>query len=436
MDRDINLNLSQADEMLLFFLYAQGHSLEQAVAMYLESGRRIWATQRQLIAWKFGSLEWGGRVLDFASGYGRVTRHIVAEIPKELVWVSDIYAEGVAFQEREFGVHGLVSTTDPAEFRCDLSFDCILVSSLFTHLPKRSFLNWLRRLGSLLTPAGMLLFSVHDISLCSAAVPVPPAEGIVFEERSESGSLDAQDYGTSWVTEGFVRDAVREAIGDCAVLRVPRGLASFQDLYVVLQEGTDPPAVFSGLKVEREADGFLEHCSWIGKRGLRLSGWLADRVTGRPPREVRIWIDDVLVASCRDFQPRPAVGQVFASDPVEAVGWQATVELPETADPETARISIRPLSSDGEDLSLYSGSVIGACLRTAQLNTVLLQNELAQRESVQERDLARYNALLLESRAEAAGLESRLRAMEASRFWKARNLWFGFKRAAGLTRER
>lgn len=435
MNRDINLNVSQADEMLHFFMYAQGHSLEQAVAMYLESGRRIWATERQIIAWRFGSLEWGGRVLDFASGYGRVTRHIVPEVPKELVWVSDIYAEGVAFQAREFGVHGLVSTTDPAEFRCDLSFDCILVSSLFTHLPKLSFLNWLRRLGSLLTPTGILLFSVHDISLCSAAVPVPP-EGIVFEARSESGSLDAQDYGTSWVTEEFVRAAVREAIGVCPVFRIPRGLASFQDLYVVLREEADPSVVFSGLKVEREADGFLEHCSWLGQRGLRLSGWFADRVTGRPPQEVRIRIDDVLVASCRDFQPRTAVEQVFASDPVEAVGWQTVVDLPGTADPETARISIRLLSSDGQELSLYSGSVAGTCLRTAQLNTVMLQDELAQRDGLHERELARYNALLAESRAETAGLDSRLRAMEASKFWKARNLWFRFKRAVGLTQER
>jgi SAM-dependent methyltransferase len=436
ISRDINLNLSQADEMLLFFMYAQGHGLEQSVAMYLESGRRIWATQRQIIAWKFGSLEWGGRALDFASGYGRVTRHIVAEIPKELVWVADIYSEGVAFQEREFGVHGLVSTTDPAAFQCDLSFDCVLVSSLFTHLPKQSFLNWLRRLGSLLTPAGMLLFSVHDISLLPSGAPLP-LEGIVFEELSESGSLDQRDYGTSWVTEEFVRAAVREAIGRCPVFRIPRGLASFQDLYVVLrEEGADKDRVFSGLEVEREADGFLEHCSWIGSRGLRLSGWLADRVTGHPPQEVRIRIDDVLVASCRDFQPRPAVGKIFASDPVEVVGWQATVDLPAASDPDIARISIRPVSSDGQELSLYSGSVVGACLQTAQLNTVLLQNELAQRDKVQSQELARYDALLAESRAETAGLGARLNAMEASRFWKARNLWFGFKRAVGLTQER
>jgi SAM-dependent methyltransferase len=435
LNRDINLNISDVDEMLLFFLYAQGNSFDQAVAMYLDSGRRIWATQRQILAWRFGSLEWGGNILDFASGYGRVARHIVAEVPRDRVWVSDIYAEGVAFQERQLGVHGLVSTTDPADFRCDTSFDCILVSSLFTHLPESSFLAWLQRLGSLLTGSGVLLFSVHDESLRPPGAAAMPASGMLFEEQSESGSLDTKDYGTSWVTEDFVRSAVQRAVGNCPVLRIPRGLASFQDLYVVLKGEEPSPAAFSGLMVDREADGFLEHCSWAGKRSLRLSGWVADRVTGRPPLEVRVRIDDVLVASCRDLQPRPSVGQAFVNDPTEAVGWQVTVDLPATSTPESARLSVRPVAVDGQELDLYSGPVAAACLRTAQLDTVMLQQELRQREAAHREELARHEELLGGARARAEELVQRIHAMEASRFWKARNLWFRFKRALGLTRE-
>ncbi|HSG38921.1 MAG TPA: class I SAM-dependent methyltransferase, partial [Thermoanaerobaculia bacterium] len=439
LNRDINLNISDLDEMLLFFLYAQGNSFDQAVAMYLDSGRRIWATQRQILAWRFGSLEWGGNILDFASGYGRVARHIVAEVPSDRVWVSDIYAEGVAFQERQLGVHGLVSTTDPADFRCDVSFDCILVSSLFTHLPESSFIAWLQRLGSLLTESGVLLFSVHDESLRPPGAAAMPASGMLFEEQSESGSLDTKDYGTSWVTEDFVRSAVQRAMGICPVLRIPRGLASFQDLYVVLKGAEPSPAAFSGLMVDREADGFLEHCSWAGKRSLRLSGWAADRVTGRPPLEVRVRIDDVLVASCRDLQPRPSAGQAFVNDPAEAVGWQTTVDLPATSAPESARLSVRPVAIDGQELDLYTCPVAAACLRTAQLDTVMLQQELRQREVAHREELARqsatYEELLGGSRARAEELAQRIHAMEASRFWKARNLWFRLKRTLGLTRE-
>lgn len=438
LNRGINLNISAADEMLLFFVYAQGKSFDQAVAMYLDSGRRIWTTLRQVLAWRFGSLDWGGNLLDFASGYGRVTRHIITDVPRERVWISDIYAEGVAFQERELGVHGVVSTTDPADFQCDATFDAILVSSLFTHLPESSFSAWLQRLGSLLTPSGVFLFSVHDISLRPAGEPVPES-GMLFQEQSESGSLDTKDYGTSWVTEDFVRAAVRKTVGDCAVLRIPRGLASFQDLYVVLKGKPPSPTAFAGLAVEREADGFLEHCSWSGKRNLRLSGWVADRVAGRPPQEVRIRVDDVLVASCTDLQVRPAVGEAFGSDPAVAVGWQIAVEIPATSSPESARLSVRPVSVNGEELNLYSGPVVGACLRTAQMDTVILHNELRQREAAHHEELARLNASHAEAlgseRARSEWLESRIRGMEASRFWKARNFWFRVKRALGLTQE-
>ena len=429
----INLNVSASDEMLLFFKDAQGYPLEQAAAMYFESGRRIWRTLRQILVWRFGSLSWGGRVLDFASGFGRVTRHIAAEIAPDRIWVSDIYAEGVAFQQRHFGVHGIVSATAPDRFPGDRTFDCIFVSSLFTHLPEPRFMEWLRRLGSLVNPGGVLLFSVHDMSLRNWEAASASTPGIVFEELSESGSLDTREYGSSWVTEEFVRSAIRNTIGPCPVLRIPRGLASFQDLYVVLVgEASDSPAVFSGLEIEREPDGFFEHCSWGGQRTLHLSGWVGDRVTQRPPREVLIRIDDVLVARCRDLQLRPLVGQAFAADPMEVVGWQASVEIPPEADPASARLSITPVSSEGEELNLYSGPILWACLRSAQLDSAMLHRQMTQREAAHAEELARQRDTYESRIAELAG---RVQWMESSRFWKARNLWFRFKRAVGLTEE-
>lgn len=436
IEKGVNLDISSADEMLLFFQYAQGYRLEQAVSMYLESGRRIWSALRQVVTWRFGSAAWGGNLLDFASGYGRVTRHIVADVPKEKVWISDIYPEGVAFQEREFGVHGLVSTTDPDQFSCAVGFDCILVSSLFTHLPEARFLGWLHRLGSLLRPGGLLLFSVHDMSLRLRQGQPGSPRGIDFERISESGSLDTQEYGSTWVSEDFVRSAVTQTVGAFPVLRIPRGLASFQDLYAVVKDDTlDPSTVFAGFKVEREPDGFLEHASLAGRRSLRLSAWLADRVTGQPPREVRVRIDGALVAASRELQPRPQIGQMFAHDPMEVAGWQTTIEIPEGVRLESARLSIHPVSTEGEELVLYSGSVAEACLRSAQLDAVLLQDEINRRQGVHEEELAHQRSALAECEAMKAELARRIAAMEASRFWKARNLWFKLKRTAGLTQE-
>jgi len=141
--RGISLDIHAADERFGLFLQSQGGDVEQAVAMYLESGRRIWATERQVLAWRFGPPPWKLRILDFASGFGQVTRHIVADVAPENVWVADIYADGAAFQERYLGVHGIVSTAEPERFPGDLTFDAILVSSLLTHLPEARFVSWL-----------------------------------------------------------------------------------------------------------------------------------------------------------------------------------------------------------------------------------------------------------------------------------------------------
>ncbi len=201
---------------------------------------------------------------------------------------------------------------------------------------------------------------------------------------------------------------------------------------MVLKDEGAAPTVFAGLRVEREADGFLEHCSWTGQRTLRLAGWIADRVTGRPPREVHIRIDGMLVATCRDLQPRPAAERTFASDPAEVVGFQMVVDLPGIPALESACLSVRPVSSEGEEINLYDGSIAAACLRSAQLDALMLQGELTRHRE----ELAGQEGRLAELGSQKEELVRRLHAMEASRFWKARNLWFRCKRAVGLTAER
>lgn len=446
----MNPAISVADEMMIFFYYSQGRQVEKAAALYFESGRRIWSTVRQVLRWRFGSVDWGGPLLDFASGYGRVTRHAVLERPPASVWVADISADAVAFQEQQFGVHGLVSSADPERLRCDERFDAIVVSSLFTHLPEPRFRAWLQRLVSLLSPRGLLLFSVHDMALCPPPGPAPRS-GYAFEAKSESGSLDRDEYGSSWVTEDFVRSSLREVIGTGAVHRVPRGLASYQDLYLVLPgsgEGEDP---FSTLALAREVDGFLEHCSLAGRRQLRLSGWLADRVLGSPPREVSMRIDGRLVMVCRELEPRPDLAQAFPDDPVEAVAWRAILDLPEGADPDSARLEIRALSAAGEELGFHAGSILATALRSVQLDAATVYREIREQaaahaaelddlRAAHQEELRRqaegYQHRLNLGAVEADALRHRLAAMEASRFWKLRNLWFAGKRALGLTTER
>jgi hypothetical protein len=74
--------------------------------------------------------------LDFAAGYGRVTRWLVSAYGT--VTVAEIEQDMIDFHTREFGVQEFVSSTDPRMlFLHDQDYD-IFVFSLFTHLPDRT----------------------------------------------------------------------------------------------------------------------------------------------------------------------------------------------------------------------------------------------------------------------------------------------------------
>src|SRR5881227_3167136 len=170
----VDLAVDARDEMLAFLVEAHRGDRERALFHYFQSGASIADSLGQVLRWRFG--EGMGRVrslLDFASGYGRVTRFLVREVPPERVSVADVYADGVRFQAERFGVHGLVSTLRPEDFVCGERFDAILVTSLFTHLPEERFVAWLRALLGLLNPGGLLAFSAHSPEVLPAGVEMP-----------------------------------------------------------------------------------------------------------------------------------------------------------------------------------------------------------------------------------------------------------------------
>ncbi|HEX3552447.1 MAG TPA: class I SAM-dependent methyltransferase [Thermoanaerobaculia bacterium] len=407
-----NLDVHAEDEMLLHYLNLHGNDRDRALVLYFDSGRRIWETLATVLRWRFGEMPPGFQLLDFASGYGRVTRWAVLDVPPERFWVSDVYAGGVRFQEAAFGVHGLVSHADPEQLVCAETFDAILVSSLFTHLPEATFLSWLRRLWGLLRPGGVLVFSVHDRDLLPTGRELPPG-GILFDAQSESGSLSAEQYGTTWVDEPFVRRVVGEVAPGSSLHRVPRGMLRFQDLYVVVPEaGAD----FSGLALRVEPEGFVEHCSLTRGR-LRLAGWVVDRARRAAPRELRLTVGGETVLVHRDFVPRPEVGVLFPYEQVTPCGWDLAAELPPGAEVAGPLVALDVVDAAGGVSRLYEDPLPAALLRSARLDGYTLD--------VRARKL----------REEGDALRARLAGMEASRFWKLRNAWFRVKRSLGLTRE-
>ena len=279
------------------------------------------------------------------------------------------------------------------------------------------------------------MFSVHDEALLPAGHPGKgelAARGLYFEEQSESGSLSKAQYGTAWVTEGYVRDALDRMAADTpglSVARYRRGFASLQDLYVAVDR---PGMDFSGLDVTGGVDGVLDHCSFELPRQLRVSGWGVDRASGKPLREIRARIDGQAVVSSTDFHPCPEAAALFPMENVQPVRWQLAFDLPQGADHTSALLTLAGVDAAGREHEVFEGPLHVALLRTARMGLLYNYHEQQRKQTEHEAELARLRA---DADKRLGVLGTWIAAMRASRLWKMRNRWFALKRRLGLNDE-
>jgi SAM-dependent methyltransferase len=316
-----NTNISREDEMLIYNL-EQLEKRKDAILSYYYSGSQMLDVVRQLIVWRFGSMKNITSFLDFACGYGRFTRHLVQLIDPEKIRVSDIYADAVDFQEREFGVTGYVSAEDPADYQDENKYDFIFVASLFSHLSRDAFHAWLEKLLTLLAPGGVLAFSVHDIYFKPESLETD-SDGMSFYPKSESRSLDPEIYGTTYVTEGFVRRAIDEtAGGECSVYRLAKGLCGFQDIYVVTTGQVTDRSI---PKIRYGPIGNLDSCEWQGNNEIFLSGWTAEPGYRSEQLRVEVRVNGKVVRQCKPNLERQDVAAHLEDDMFLHSGWNCRI---------------------------------------------------------------------------------------------------------------
>ncbi|MBY0298683.1 MAG: methyltransferase domain-containing protein [Methylobacterium sp.] len=151
----------------------------------------------------------GLSILDFASGYGRVSRHIARVVPHAQVHACDIHDDAVRFLE-SIGIPSFISHVDPDKFTAPQTYDVIFVLSLFTHLPRRTWGRWLKVLADCLNPGGLLVFSAHGPHIWRHWNRCPlDADGYVFHSGSEQKDLSSSDYGNTLTMPEYVINVIR-----------------------------------------------------------------------------------------------------------------------------------------------------------------------------------------------------------------------------------
>ena len=340
------------DQMLLHSL-REHRDAGAAFSQYFAIGLQQHAAACEVMQAVFGDTR-DLDVLDFACGYGRLLRFLAPSLPTGRLWASELQLDALAFVEDTFGVATIASAADPARFDPGRRFDLIWVASLFSHLPDALFDAWMQRLLGLLTPRGVLCFSVRDVALLPAGTRLPDS-GLCYSDASENPELGADIYGTTYADEARVRRAVQAVGGgERPMHRLRRALANEQDLYVVAADATRDLSALGGFR--RGAWGWLDRRSLARDGRLALEGWAASLDDGEV-EAVEIAIDGHH-HTCATGVARPDVADALADARLGRCGWRFEVALPPGTNEAFVVACAR--SRAGERALLYVGTVRAA----------------------------------------------------------------------------
>ena len=237
---DVAPSVHPGDFMYWFCCNHPKLTLEQAIQYYFWDGGRSAANLASVLADLGTPKSPRLKLLEFASGYGCVTRHVTKNPNYDLV-SCDIHPQAVDFLRNQLGITAIQSVHAPEEFAPVDKFDVVFALSFFSHMPKRSFGRWLNALYGSLTVGGHLVFTTHGLKSCEGLGITPsdiPADGFWFSAHSEQRDLDAAEYGSTLCTPDFVRNEIERLPGASIALYKHAHWWEHQDLFVVERENS------------------------------------------------------------------------------------------------------------------------------------------------------------------------------------------------------
>lgn len=202
-EMDFFRGIHRNDIMFQHHLYHAATDPAEAFVSYCQVGARA---ARQLAQLCEKHRLQPQKMLDFGSGYGRVSRFLPHFLPNTEILVSEVKPLALAFQKKNFDFKAVHHSETASSFP-HRGFDLIFALSVFTHLPEESFKEWFETLANCLNPGGILVFSFNNLERISAA----NNGRIYFTGQSEDSSFivsdrlaDQEKYGLTFVSKEFL----------------------------------------------------------------------------------------------------------------------------------------------------------------------------------------------------------------------------------------
>ncbi len=234
--------LIHEDDFLWQFLLRRPHlpTAEAAAERYFEGGAYSAERLRVILSDYLDPAHGTVAFLEFASGYGMVTRHLrrVLGNGTEIV-CCDIHPAAVDFIRQALDEAAIVSHRVPEKVQFGRSFDIVFALSFFSHMPEATFGRWLRVLYDALAPTGLLVFTTHGRASIQhiGDVSIPPS-GFFFRPTSEQQDLDSADYGTTVTTPEYVKGIIRKIRGARLLECREAFWWNHQDLFIVARHNS------------------------------------------------------------------------------------------------------------------------------------------------------------------------------------------------------
>lgn len=203
----VNMVTHKNDIMFAMHLFEHRHDLEKAIYSHFKVGARTASRLKNICDQEDLSPQ---KILDFGSGYARVSRFLPHHFPSAEIIVSEVKEQALDFQKRHFAFKGLFHGQEPESLKIN-GLDLILALSVFTHLPKKAFERWLEHLIAALKPGGALIFTFNH-GKDAKYKDWFGKQDFVYQKASEdskfsfiSDSLkDTEEYGNTFITHQFL----------------------------------------------------------------------------------------------------------------------------------------------------------------------------------------------------------------------------------------